>query len=79
MKVKVKLGTVANAVLFSAKCSEYECDIDYTYSRYMIDAKSIVGIIGAGLEHVCEVEIHTDDEMIKEQFRKSMELWIVED
>lgn len=79
MKLKVKLGTVANAVLFSAKCNEYECDIDYRFNRYMIDAKSLVGIIGAGLNHICEVHMHTEDDSVKRRFKEDMSLWIVED
>lgn len=79
MRFKVKLGTVNNAVVFTAKCSEYSEDIDYFYKRYLVDAKSLVGIIGAGLEHVCEVYIHTDDSDVMKQFKEDIGLWIVED
>ena len=31
MKIKIKLGTVNNAALFTAKCNEYIEDIDFIY------------------------------------------------
>jgi len=44
-KFKVKLSTVNDASLFSAKCNEYkEYDCDYVCGRYVIDCKSLMGI-----------------------------------
>lgn len=77
MKFKIRLDTVNNAALFVAKCSEYKCDIDYSYDRYVIDAKSLMGVLSTGLEHTCMVEIHTDDAKLADRFRKSVAMWIV--
>lgn len=79
MKLKVKLVTVNDAVLFAAKCNEYKEDIDYFYNRYIIDGKSLMGILGIGLNHECIVDIHTDDEEIKRRFKEDILLWIVEE
>lgn len=78
MRLKVKLGNVSDAVLFAAKCNEYDCDVDYLYDkRYVLDAKSLMAIIAAGLNTVREVEIHTDDTEILQKFLDSLSLWIV--
>ena len=79
MKLKVKLVTVNDAVLFVAKCNEYMEDIDYFYNRYIIDGKSLMGILGIGLNNECVVEIHTDDEECIRRFREDMALWIMEE
>lgn len=79
MRLKVKLCTVNDAVLFSAKCNEYDCDIDYLYdSRYVLDAKSLVAVIAAGLEQIREVKVHTNDTSLMRRFTDDMKLWIVE-
>lgn len=79
MRLKVKLCTVNDAVLFSAKCNEYSCDIDYLYdSRYVLDAKSLVAVIAAGLEQIREVEMHTSDAKLMHKFTEDMKLWTVE-
>lgn len=80
MKLKIKLKTVNDASLFTAKCNEYkEYDIDYLYNRFVIDGKSLMGILSTGLDKECFVEIHCDNEKICKQFRKDMKLWIVEE
>lgn len=79
MQLKVKLVTVNDAALFTAKCNEYTYDIDYFFNRYIIDAKSLMGILGIGLNRECMVYIHTDDEEAIKKFKSDMSLWIVED
>ena len=77
MNLKIKLSTVGDAVLFSAKCNEYKEDIDYLYdSRYVLDAKSTVGVIAAGIGKVREVKIHTENENVMEKFKEDMRMWM---
>ena len=81
IKVKIKLGTVNDAVLFSARCNEYKnYDIDYVFGKYTVDAKSLMGILSIGLDHECAVELHSnDDEKLNNKFEKDMKLWIVKE
>lgn len=81
IKVKIKLGTVNDAVLFSAKCNEYkDYDIDYVCGKYTVDAKSLMGILSIGLEHECVVELHSNDnEKLNTKFKEDMKLWIVKE
>lgn len=76
---KVKLKTVADAGLFVATCGNYKCDIDYIFGRYAVDAKSLVGVLCIGVEHKCEVVLHTDDDETVNNFKKDIELWLVKE
>ena len=79
MEIRIKLNTVKNAMLFATVCDNYEEDIDYICGRYQIDAKSILGIIGIGLERECTVVLHSEDEYVKNKFKEDMKLWALED
>lgn len=41
--------------------SKYDFDVDLTSGRYVIDAKSIMGIFSLDLSKPIKVEIHSDD------------------
>ena len=63
-----------------AKCNEFkEYDIDVIYNRYIIDAKSLMGVLSIGTNE-CYVELHVahDNVETQEKFRKAMKLWIQE-
>lgn len=79
MKIKIKLNTVKDAGLFVAKCSEYPVDVDFICGRYVIDAKSLMGVLGIGLGRECEVEIHSCYKENLIRFEEGMELWKVEE
>lgn len=72
------MGTVNDASLFVARCATYEDDIDYVCGRYILDAKSLMGVLSIGVDHICDVEIHTIDPVMIKKFRQDMELWCQE-
>ncbi|MBO4941496.1 MAG: HPr family phosphocarrier protein [Clostridia bacterium] len=41
--------------------TKYDFDIDLTSGRYVVDAKSIMGIYSLDLSKAVKVEIHNDD------------------
>ena len=41
--------------------SKYDCDVDLTSGRYVVDAKSIMGIFSLDLSKPIKVEVHSDD------------------
>lgn len=73
---KIKLNSVNNAALFVKKCDEFEEDIDYIHGRYVIDAKSIMGIMSTDLGESVKVEIHTDNVEIIAKFKEEISLWM---
>ena len=50
-----KVKTFVNVV---AKC---DCDVDLTSGRYVVDAKSIMGIFSLDLSKTIKLDIHCDD------------------
>ena len=60
-KVNVKLGSMNAVKDFNAIVSKYACDIDLVSGRYVVDAKSIMGIYSLDLSSPIEVQIHCDD------------------
>lgn len=73
---KIKLGSVNDAALFVRKCGEFEEDIDYIHGRYVIDAKSIMGIMSTDLRDVAKVSIHTEYAEVVEKFKEEISLWM---
>ena len=56
-----------------------EEDIDYIHGRYIIDAKSIMGIMSTDLTDKATIQIQTDDIKIIEKFKEEITLWLEEE
>lgn len=54
-KIKLRLDEVRDFVAAACKC---EFDIDISYNRFTVDAKSIVGVLGLDLTKVLTVTYH---------------------
>lgn len=78
-KVKIKLNDIDNAKEFSSICEKYDEDIDYVIGRYVIDAKSILGILSTILGKIADVKIHTKDIDVKDRFNNSIIKWGVKE
>ena len=55
--------------------SRYDFDVDLTSGRYIVDAKSIMGIFSLDLSKPIKVEAHSDD---CDEFINAMEKFIVD-
>ncbi len=51
-KIKLRLDEVKDFVAAATKC---DFDIDISYNSYLVDAKSIVGVLGLDLNQVLTV------------------------
>jgi phosphotransferase system HPr-like phosphotransfer protein len=73
-KFYVRLNTIEKVKNFVAIVSKIDIDIDLIVDRYVIDAKSIMGIFSVDLTRNLLVKPHTDDrheyEDIKEKVRE---------
>ena len=56
-KVNVTLGSMNAVKDFNAIVSKYACDIDLVSGRYVVDAKSIMGIYSLDLSQPIEVQM----------------------
>jgi phosphotransferase system HPr-like phosphotransfer protein len=59
---QISLNSIDKVKNFVEKMSKYPFDIDIVSGRYVIDAKSIMGIFSLNLENLLTVIPHTDDE-----------------
>ena len=72
-KAKILLNTIARVKTFAQKVIDFECDIDILVGRYVIDAKSIMGIFSLNLSQELLVEIHSDNDDEIRRFNEIME------
>lgn len=57
-EVKIFLGTIERVKDFVNEVSHLECDVDIVSGRYVINAKSIMGIFSTDLSKPVNVRIH---------------------
>lgn len=61
-KVSIKLETINDVKNFVSAVTTFECDFDIVADRYVVDAKSIMGIFSLDLSKPLALQINTDDE-----------------
>ena len=68
-EVKIFLGTIERVKDFVNAVTRLDCDVDIVSGRYVIDAKSIMGIFSLDLSKPLILNAGTEDEQkIKETF-----------
>ena len=58
---KIMLSSINDVKDFVNIVAKYDFDVDLTSGRYVVDAKSIMGIFSLNLSKPIEVEVHSDD------------------
>jgi phosphotransferase system HPr-like phosphotransfer protein len=71
----IKLNSINHVKTFVNTVNKYDFDVDLTSGRYVVDAKSIMGIFSLDLSKPIKVEVYSDD---TEEFTKEMQEFIVE-
>lgn len=72
-KITVALNDFIKIKNFSSEVVKFESDIDLVKGRYIIDAKSTIGIFTLDLSSPVDVVIHSDDEDEIRRFNEVME------
>ena len=75
-KITVALNDFIKIKNFSSEVVKFESDIDLIKGRYIIDAKSTIGIFTLDLSSPVDVVIHSDDEDEIRRFNEVMEAFI---
>ena len=73
----ILLSSINDVKEFVNIVSGYEFDVDLTSGRYVVDAKSIMGIFSLDLSKPIKVDIRSEQESV-EEFVKSLEKFKVE-
>lgn len=63
-KVKVSLNSIDKVKSFVKDISGFSCDFDLISGRYVIDAKSMLGIFSLDLSKPIDLAIHAENEDI---------------
>lgn len=59
--VKISLNSIDKVKSFVNDVTRFDCDFDLISGRYVIDAKSIMGIFSLDLSKDIDLTIHTDE------------------
>ena len=61
--VKISLNSIGKVKSFVNTITQFEYDFDLISGRYVIDAKSIMGIFSLDLSKPIELAIHTEEKL----------------
>ena len=61
--VRISLNSIEKVKAFVNEISKYDCDFDLVSGRYVIDAKSIMGIFSLDLSKPIDLSIHAGDDI----------------
>ena len=75
--VKISLNSIDKVKAFVNEISKFDCDFDLVSGRYVIDAKSIMGIFSLDLSKSIDLNIHADDSEI-DKILETLKPYIVE-
>ena len=75
-KITVTLNDFSKIKKFSSQVVKFESDIDLIKGRYVIDAKSTIGIFTLDLSAPVDVVIHSDNEDEIKRFNEVMEAFV---
>lgn len=76
---KIKINTIENAKNFSKICEKFLFDVDVYYGRYIVDGRSILGILSFDLTKPLNVKIHTGDGKAIRHFADEIERFVTDD
>ena len=65
-KVQVSLNSIDKVKSFVKDISQFSCDFDLISGRYVIDAKSMLGIFSLDLSKPIDLAIHASDDEVRE-------------
>ena len=70
-KTEILIDSIDKVKAFVNEISKFDCDFDLISGRYVIDAKSIMGIFSLDISKPIELDIHEEDEA---EINKIMEI-----
>ena len=73
MKIKVTLGTMQNASKLVSIAESIPYDVDLCYGRYIVDAKSMLGVLSLPDFAYGELQIPVESEVEKKQILEKLD------
>ena len=63
--VEISLNSIEKVKAFVNEISTFDCDFDLVSGRYVIDAKSIMGIFSLDLSRPIKLDIHAEGSQLE--------------
>ena len=63
--VQISLNSIDRVKAFVNDITKFDCDFDLVSGRYVIDAKSIMGIFSLDLSQPLTLNVHADDDNVQ--------------
>ena len=76
--VKISLNSIDKVKSFVNEITKFDYDFDLVSGRYVIDAKSIMGIFSLDISKPIDLNIHTDGDQL-DTILASLESYLVEE
>lgn len=73
----IELDTIDGVKQLNAIALSYEEDIDIIKGRYVIDAKSILGIFSLDISKPVKIKIHSDDISVLDKFYQDIKDFVL--
>ncbi len=73
---QILIDSIDKVKAFVNEISKFNCDFDLISGRYVIDAKSIMGIFSLDISKPIELDIHVTDEAEAGEILKALEPYI---
>lgn len=74
----IKLNTIEDVKNLVSDITEFECDFEIVSGRFVVDAKSIMGILSLDLSKKLMLVIQSDDEYKIDKIKDKIGRFIVE-
>lgn len=74
---KILLSKITDVQGFVNAVNKYSFDIDLRSGKYLVDAKSIMGIFSLDLSKEIEMSIEVEDEALVKEFEVSIEKFLI--
>ena len=71
--IQIKLNTVEKIERFNLDSMKFDCDINVSKDKIMIDAKSIMGLMGMDFSRPVTAQIMSEDEKVCNLFLVTMQ------
>ncbi len=73
---QILIDSIDKVKAFVNEISKFNCDFDLISGRYVIDAKSIMGIFSLDISKPIELDIHVTDEAEAGEILKALQPYI---
>ncbi|MBP5607950.1 MAG: HPr family phosphocarrier protein [Lachnospiraceae bacterium] len=73
---QILIDSIDKVKAFVNEIARFDCDFDLISGRYVIDAKSIMGIFSLDISKPIELDIHVNDESEAAEIMKALQPYL---